>query len=318
MIQYRSKTFLIVILICLSSVNLVFAQKFKKMSAVGFSIGTSNFMGDLGGSKNIGRTFLYDLDIQATRPALSVFYKYHLNPFLSFRGELMYTQLIGDDAFNPGEFFVDRSYPRRYRNLSFRSPVISFAGMAELNLYKYQPGDIYANKVAPFVGLGFGAFYFDPRTDDPLTGDRVRLQPLGTEGQGIDGYDKKYSLIQPQLLASAGVKFNAGPMLAMSIEVIYHQTFTDYLDDVSGDFVDPAIFFANYDPATAALVSRLHNRSGELGLPPDPSLIKITRPGEIRGDNTDRDQFFRVQASFMILLGAKRAKGFNMYRCPVW
>lgn len=288
------------------------------MGAVGFSIGTSNFMGDLGGSRNIGRPFIYDLDIQATRPAISVFYKYHLNPFISFKGEFAFTQLVGDDAFNKAEFFEDRSYTRRYRNLNFRSPVISLGAMAELTLYNYEPGNIDNYKVAPFVGIGGGMFWFDPRTDDPLNGNRVRLQPLGTEGQGLDGFNKKYSLFQPQLLGSAGIKFNAGPMLAMTIEVIYHQTFTDYIDDVSQKFVDPAIFFANYDPATAALVSRLHNRSGELGLPPDPALTKITRPGEIRGDETDRDQFFRVQASFMVLLGVKKARAFNMYRCPVW
>lgn len=314
----ESRGIVFFILIILLVNNTAYGQKFNKMGAVGFSVGTSNFMGDLGGSRNIGRSFIYDLDIQATRPALSVFYKYHLNPFLSFKGELSFTQLMGDDAFTKAEFFEDRSYPRRYRNLNFRSPIISLGVMAELTLYNYEPGNIDNFKVAPFVGVGGGMFWFDPRTDDPLNGERVRLQPLGTEGQGLDGFRSKYSLIQPQILGSAGIKFNAGPMLAMTIEVIYHQTFTDYIDDVSQKFVDPAIFFANYDPTTAALVARLHNRSGELGLPPDPALTVITRPGEIRGDESDRDQFFRVQASFMVLLGVKKARAMNLYRCPVW
>lgn len=294
------------------------AQKFQPSHSIGFSAGVSSFLGDLGGSRNIGRGFVYDLDIQATRPAIGVFYKYNANYFLSFKGELAYTQLVGNDAFSPAEMFVDRAYPRRYRNLQFTSPVISFGGMVELNLYKYEAGNSDNFKFAPFVGIGGGGFWFDPRTNDPLTGEKVRLQPLGTEGQGLPGYGDRYKLFQPQIMGSAGLKFNAGPALAMTFEVIYHQTFTDYLDDVSSNFVDPMIFYNYYDNQTASQIARLHNRAPELGFA-DPTLTAITKPGQIRGDETDKDQFFRVQASFVFLIGAKRGgKASNLYRCPVW
>lgn len=294
------------------------AQKFQPSHSVGFSAGVSSFLGDLGGSRNIGRGFVYDLDLQATRPTLGVFYKYNANYFLSFRGELAYTQLVGNDAFTPAQMYVDRAYPRRYRNLQFTSPVISLGGMVELNLYKYEAGNSDNFKFAPFIGIGGGGFWFDPRTTDPLTGEKVRLQPLGTEGQGLPGYEERYKLFQPQILGAAGLKFNAGPALAMTFEVIYHQTFTDYIDDVSKDFVDPMLFYNYYDATTAAQIARLHNRAPELGLT-DPALTVITRPGEIRGDVTDNDQFFRVQATFIYILGAKRGgKASNLYRCPVW
>jgi hypothetical protein len=314
--EIRSLAVLIVIL-CLFCIESSYAQKFKPTSSVGFSVGGATFLGDLGGSPRIGRPFIYDLNIQTVRPALSAMYRYNLNPFLAFKGELAYMQLTGNDALINAEFFQDRAYTRRYRNLNFTSPVISVGAMAEIHLYNYQPGNKDGYKVAPFIGIGGGAFWFDPRTDDPLTGGRVRLQPLGTEGQGIDGFGKKYSLIQPQLLGSVGIKYNVGPQLAMSIELVYHHTFTDYIDDVSAQFVDPAIFFANYDPATAAQVARLSNRSAELNLPPDPKLSVITRPGEVRGFDTNNDQFFRVQATFLYVLNANKGKN-NMYRCPVW
>jgi hypothetical protein len=76
----------------ISNVN---AQKFQPSHNIGFSVGVSSFLGDLGGSRNIGKGFVYDLDIQATRPAIGIFYKYNLNYFLSFRGEFAYTQLFG-------------------------------------------------------------------------------------------------------------------------------------------------------------------------------------------------------------------------------
>lgn len=314
----RGWLYRIVLIVALFSTVTVNAQKFQPSHSLGFSVGASAFLGDLGGSRNIGRGFVHDLDIQSTRPAIGVFYKYNLNYFLSFKGEISYMQVFGDDKYTPAEFYVDRAYPRRYRNLNFTSPIISLGGMVELNLYKYEIGNAEEFKFAPFIGIGGGGFWFDPRTTDPLTGERVRLQPLGTEGQGLPGYGEKYKLFQPQVLGSAGVKFNAGPALAMTFEVVYHHTFTDYIDDVSTDFVDPMIFYNYYDAQTAAQIARLHNRSPELGIP-DPRLQVITRPGEIRGDVTDNDQYFRVQASFIFLLGAKKGgKGSNMYRCPVW
>ncbi|MCO5248698.1 MAG: DUF6089 family protein [Chitinophagales bacterium] len=291
---------------------------FQPSHTVGFSVGVANFLGDLGGSRQIGRGFLFDLDIQSTRPAIGVYYKYNANYFLSFKGELAYMQLYGNDGFSKAEYFVDEGYYRRYRNLNFTSPIISIGAMAELNLYKYEAGNNESFKFAPFVGIGGGAFWFNPTTTDPLTGEKVRLQPLGTEGQGLPGYPDKYKLFQPQLLGSAGLKFNAGPALAMTFEVVYHQTFTDYIDDVSTDFVNPMLFYNYYDADKAAQVARLHNRAPELGLN-DPRLLVITREGEIRGDKKDNDQYFRLQFTFSFIMGAKKGgRGSNLYRCPVW
>jgi len=311
----RSLVVFIAFMICFCSIQTLSAQKFKPTSSVGFTVGTSSFLGDLGGRPSIGRGFVYDLNIQTIRPAFGATYRLNLNPFLAFRGELAFTQLTGDDAFINADFFQDGGWFRRYRNLNFKSPLLSVGAMAEVHLYNYEPGNRDFYKLAPFIGFGAGAFWFDPRTDDPLTGATVRLQPLGTEGQGIDGFGSKYSLIQPQLLGSVGLKYNIGSQLAMSIEVIYHHTFTDYIDDVSSRFVDPAVFFANYDPATAAQAARLSNRAGELNLPPDPRLLAITKPGQIRGFNDNNDQFFRVQATFLYIFSSKP---YNPYRTPVW
>ena len=298
--------------------NRVYGQNFQSTQTLGLSIGASSFLGDLGGSRNIGKGFVYDLDVQAVRPAIGVFYKYNINYFLAVRAELAYTQLTGNDKNSPAEFFKDGGYPRVYRNLQFTSPIISLGSVIELNLYKYEAGNNENFKFAPFIGIGGGGFWFNPTTNDPQTGEKVRLQPLGTEGQGIPGYGDKYKRIQPQILGIAGLKFNAGPALAMTFEVVYHQTFTDYIDDVSKNFVDPMIFYNYYDAQTAAKIARLHNRAPELGLT-DPRLSVITNPGEIRGDHTDNDQFFRLQATFSFVLGAKKGgKKSNMYRCPVW
>ncbi len=43
-------------------------------SEVGFSLGASNFWGDLGGANRKGRALFWDTEISATRPVLGLFY----------------------------------------------------------------------------------------------------------------------------------------------------------------------------------------------------------------------------------------------------
>jgi hypothetical protein len=317
-------------LLLISQFTNSYAQYDKNRQSVGFSVGGANFLGDLGGANDIGRPFLKDLDIQATRPSISAFYRFGLNKWVSFKADLMYTQLVGNDKFTQGTDLNEDSFYRRYRNLNFRSNLFSFAVQGELNLYKYTLGNNQRNisptsksnqnqnNFAPYIGVGGGFFYFDPRSEDPLTGEMIRLQPLGTEGQGMPGYDKKYSLFQPQIVTTFGVRFNAGPFLAMSLEANYHHTFTDYIDDVSTVFANPADFAANYPAADAALRIRMADRSGELtNVPLGPQYDYITSSGQQRGDFNDRDHFFNVQASFIFILDSKKMRTMK-YSCPVW
>ena len=47
----------------------------------------------------------------------------------------------------------------------------------EFNLLPYHPGH-FKFKVTPFVALGFGGMYFNPKAE--LNGEWIALQPLGT------------------------------------------------------------------------------------------------------------------------------------------
>ena len=68
------------------------------------------------------------------------------------------------------------------------------------------------------------------------------LKPLSTEGQGLPGYpDKKtYSLTQLAIPFGGGVKFAVTDNLHLGLEVGFRKLFTDYLDDVSTTYADPA------------------------------------------------------------------------------
>jgi hypothetical protein len=40
-------------------------------------------------------------------------------------------------------------------------------------------------------------------------------------------------------MALVGIKYNVTERISIALEGVYHQTFTDYLDDVSGNYINP-------------------------------------------------------------------------------
>lgn len=283
---------------------------------IGVSIGGANFLGDLGGANAIGKPFIKDLEYKLTRPSFALFYKYNVNEFVSFRVGAMFTELIGDDKLTYGTSTNQDAFYRRYRNLNFKSPLLSLEGMAELNLYKYIPGSMNEGRFAPFITGGFGGFWFNPRTRDKINGQNVKLKPLGTEGQGMPGYSDYYKLFALQLIGGFGFKFNAGEKLGITLQANYHHTFTDYIDDVSTVYVNPDDI-DNYKPENAELIKKLADRSPEF----DPARIYgfITTPTFQRGDPKDKDQFLNVEATFNFFLGNKKSRSRkSMYSCPTW
>ena len=65
---------------------------------------------------------------------------------------------------------------------------------------------------------------------------------MGTEGQGTLLSDKSpYSLNQIAIPLGVGLKFNLAKRIAVSLEYGIRKTFTDYLDDVSGKYVNALV-----------------------------------------------------------------------------
>ena len=294
---------------------------------VGVWLGASAFLGDLGGANNIGKPFIRDIDYKEIRPLLAGFYRYNVNGFIAVRTQLYWTVLRGDDkntdGLGPDEpGGTDDQWFREYRNLSFKSHFFEACAMVDINLRSWIDGEYSENKWAPYLTGGFGGFVFNPTTQ--YLGQRVALQPLGTEGQGLPGYSNKYKRIAPSLIGGGGFKWWISDRISMSYELTYIHTFTDYIDDVSTVYVDPIDVFANYDAATAQKIVDLARRSVELD--PTQKFGFVTAPGEQRGDPTDRDQLLSMQVSFSYNLGSgfygKNFKGGGFKRghmqCPTW
>jgi len=98
--------------------------------------------------------------------------------------------------------------------------------------------------LSAYFDAGLGLIWFNPRGE--FNGNWYSLQPMGTEGQGLDGGPKRYSRIQFVLPVGLGVKYSINRNISIGLEYSFRYTFTDYMDDVSGVYYDPvAIANAN-------------------------------------------------------------------------
>ena len=181
---------------------------------------------------------------------------------------------------------------RKGRNLSFRSPISSLSASLcmRLGLLKY-------NKLGIYAGASASIFKFDPQAK--LEGRWYRLRPLGTEGQGLPGGPKKYSLLQTAIPLQLGLYYRLKPRLFIELEVTQYFTNTDYLDDVSGVNIHGDYFdLERLRKEKGDLAFRFADRSLEV----NPGGIPYSRQGIKRGNPLKNDQFlfFKVGIAYSI------------------
>lgn len=138
-----------------------------------------------------------------------------------------------------------------------------------------------------------GGFYFNPTTE--LNGNEFELQPLGTEGQGMEGYKDKYSRVAGAFLFGWGLAVKINRKLIIHADIIGRRSTTNYLDDVSKTYV-------NYDELKAGngiLAATLSDRTPEYFGRNEPIQRET---GAQRGGKFVREYYFSSMISFSILL----------------
>ncbi len=262
--------------------NISEAQRWKRQRyEISFGAGVSNFLGELGGANQIGTHYFRDLEWSMSRFAASVGLRYKLSNYFALKSHLTYGRVTGNDNTTTEVF-------RNYRNLNFYSDIYEFNVNFEGAFQQEQIGHRYRlRKVKGLRGyelytygfVGLGVFYMDPRTN--YQGTSIRLQPLGTEGQGLVASRSKYSLVQFCIPVGIGFKYTVNRSWGVGLELGIRKTFTDYIDDVSTTYFD----FQNY-PDADPLAAVLADRSGK-----DPNRIQVTAPGAQRGDPREKDAY---------------------------
>jgi opacity protein-like surface antigen len=292
------KTVILIVCVLWTMGALLAQREASKSSELGITIGGSIFFGDLGGSSDIGRPFISDLDIVVTRPAVGIFFRRNFNNRLSFRISGYYTQVFGDDALSNADNAGQPGYPRKYRNLSFKSNIIELSGQFDINFMSYVVGST-RYRFTPYLTMGLGGIYFEPKAN--INGGWVKLRELGTEGQGLQQYPGKkvYSNIAMIFPVGLGIKYNMNEEWSFNFEIVHRFSNTDYVDDVSTTYANPAYFT---DPLTAALADRSNGDN--------PNQ---TAPGQQRGNPANYDGYTLINFTFAYVLGMK---GNPQYYCP--
>lgn len=246
-----------------------------------FSLGATQFLGDLGGLDRIGTTKSpVDIDWNMTRGGMGFGYRYRFHPMWAWSTQLYGGMVRGDDA-NTNEIV------RRSRNLSFRSPIVEFSNRIEAIVYANEKvGARYkiqglkgfkSNSEVVYLFTGISGVFFNPQGN--IDGSWTNLQPLRTEGQGLPGGADEYKRVTIAIPFGVGFKMGIGRYWRIGIEVIYNKTFTDYMDDVSSNYYDPNVL-ATQVSAEAAYASNtaIENHSWFV-------------PGQQRGNPDDKDAY---------------------------
>lgn len=292
-------------------------KSYAQRSDIGFQIGSTLYFGDLGGANAIGRPLFFDLEQTLIKPVFSAFYHRQINTRWGVKIIGSYTSVAGDDKLLQPRSLYSPEWFRWYRNLNFQSKLWDVSIWAEYYFTRYEPGSVARWRWGPYAFAGVGLFHFNPKAE--LNGTLVDLRPLRTEGQGFPGSGRKeYSLYQPCIPIGLGLRYNVTVDFTIAFEYADHWTFTDYIDDVSTEYVSQADFnayFAN-DPSMAALAYELSVQSEELD--PDGIYAHVTAPGQQRGDPKDKDHYAFPQFTFSWVMGNRHMRPKSQMKCMKW
>jgi len=285
---------------------------------VGFSLSALNYYGDLSPLPS-----KFSTDISFTKPAFGISLFHRFGPRYTLVAQFMYGTLKGSDAESAKG---DDGNFRKERNLSFRNRIKEVSINFVFDLFENNGTYISRVKWTPYGFIGFAAFLHNPQaqapktyldgTPDPKAGQWVNLQPLGTEGQystlqpGDINYGiKPYSLLQIAIPFGVGGRFRLNEVLDLWADIGFRYTFTDYLDDVSRNYVDLGVF---KDP----LAQALSYRTNEAFIPTASYVGRDSKTYNIingygsefrdnwRGHKASRDIYMVTSVKITYILGA--------------
>jgi len=232
----------------------------KKMyTMIGVSLNSMNYFGDVVPQNSPSST-----DFSFTKPNVGFNLTRRIGSRYMLKGSFAWGRLKGDDNSSADPAGENSKY-RYTRNVHFRNDIKEVSVVSVVDLFENRGNYLRRVVFTPYVFAGLAVFHHNPKARtpiDPLFPEDeptwVALQPLGTEGQGWDEkYGKKYSRFNFAVPFGIGVRFRMTNTLDLAVEMGYRYTFTDYIDDVSGNYADPAVFGSN------TLARQMADRSAE-------------------------------------------------------
>ncbi len=261
----------------------------------GIHLGGSNYLGEMGGKDQPRRDFVWDMKLSQTRWAVGGFARRRLSRLISLNTGIMFFRIQGADD-------LTEYRPRRGRNLNFRNNMLEWYLRPEFTIY--QDNDLggrgrYRTDFRLFGYAGIGVYYHNPRGQHPVTNEVVDLRPLQTELTD-------YSQIGISIPAGMGFHFTFKRRHRIGWDLNWRTTFTDYIDDASTVYADPALL-----PSQLA-VEMANQRPWAVSLDPNVDLPHPNNydTGDIRGDPTHNDSYLTMTLTYSYVLRGQS----NFYR----
>ena len=251
---------------------------------IGGSLGTMNAITDIGGQGFLSKKkYINEINSKTFNKNAGIYLGVNYKQVIGVRLELIYGSVSGSDS------FLVKGTPRFDRNLSYKSDIREVSLLCEFHplFLKYYEGG--TPSFSPYFIAGVGWFSFNPQGN--LNNQWVDLQPLHLEGQGLPEFPdrKPYKLSQPNLSGGVGVKYEILPSINLRLEWVHRYLFTDYLDDVSKSYIDPAMFNKYLTPSKATQAQQLYKRGIE--------------NSENRGEPKHNDSYFTINFKLGMTLG---------------
>ena len=182
---------------------------------LGLQAGASGYMGDINPENPLAFNDW----------AAGAFVKYNLNPTWGVRGNFTYANTSAYDG-------NSRVKQRRERNLGFFGPVIEASAVVDFNFFKWLP---QRGKVVytPYIFAGIGGIWFEPKWYDLTLTERQEINLRDHQTEGV-AYENRAITIP----FGAGFKYNLRGPWTVGVELGYRLALTDYLDDVSENYVN--------------------------------------------------------------------------------
>jgi len=257
---------LVLTLMFCSTINADAQRRYDiKYQEVGGWIGAANYYGDL--------NTLFGF--KGVRPAFGGYFRQTFTPYISLKVGASYGMIEFKDAYTNLPW-------QQVRNLSFRNNILEFSGSIEFNFLKYIPKD-RNYPFSPYLSLGVAIFKHNPKAK--YDGQWYKLKDIGTEGQLLSDITgvKEYKTVQPAFPIGMGIKYWMKGKWTFNLEVGYRFTFTDYLDDVHGVFINNNLLAAD------EVASNLADPSQQILVDP------LSQPaGTQRGDSISNDSYLFI------------------------
>jgi opacity protein-like surface antigen len=212
-------------------------QNFAQHLEIGGNVGLGFYSGDL--SHNLVAT------LGEAKGVYGLFVRQNFSEYTGVKVHFNYGSVSGRDSHASEPDLLAR-------DLSFRSKIMELGANFEYNINGYEPDGMY-KPFAPYVFLGVSGFKFNPQSR--YNNSWVDLRPLQTEGN-------TYKNIAIAFPIGAGLKYAINDHWNLNLELGLRPTLTDYLDDVSKNYVSRAELAVNSGETAANLGNKINALTG--------------------------------------------------------